>query len=73
MNLPGNEGRERRRRDRELALLERRLQAELRRELDAQLLELRRYVDGALNGIDQRIDGVLSRSLRALNQKTGGR
>lgn len=58
--------------ERELALLERRLMAELRRELDRQLLEHKRYVDGELGRINERIDGALARSLRALNLRQGG-
>jgi hypothetical protein len=73
VNVPGIAGLERRRLERELALLERRLRAELRTELDARLLELTRYVDGELETIQQRIDSVHTRALRALTAKTGGR
>lgn len=55
--------------ERELALLERRLMGELRRELDRRLLEQRRYVDDRCGEVDERIDGVLQRALRALNTK----
>lgn len=55
--------------ERELALLERRLMAELRRELDRQLLGHKRYVERELDGVNGRIDGVLQRALRALNTK----
>ena len=56
--------------ERELAALERRLLAELRRELDGRLLELTRYVDDELETIQQRIDGVHGKALRALTQRT---
>lgn len=59
--------------ERELALLERRLRAELRADLDARLLELTRYVDGELEALQQRVDGVHTEALRALTQRiTGG-
>ena len=56
--------------ERELRLLEDRLRAELRAELDARLLELTRYVDGELAAIQHRIDTVHSRALRALTHRT---
>jgi hypothetical protein len=43
--------------------------AELRRELDRQLLGHKRYVERELDGVNGRIDGVLQRALRALNTK----
>jgi hypothetical protein len=64
-------GREQRRLDRELAAIERRLHAELRRELDARLLELRDYVDDELETISGRIDNVHARALRALTHEIG--
>lgn len=59
--------------ERELALIERRLRAELRRELDERLLELREYIDTELTGIDERITTVHSRALRELTERIGGR
>lgn len=56
--------------ERELSLLEKRLLAELRRELDERLLELTRYVDGELETIQQRIDRVHSAALRELTRRT---
>ena len=56
--------------ERELARLERRLQAELRRELDQRLLELTRYVDGELESIQRRIDTVHTRALRELTRRS---
>ena len=56
--------------ERELALLEQRLRHELRRELDARLLELTRYVDGELEAIQTRIDTVHGKALRALTHRT---
>jgi hypothetical protein len=56
--------------ERELARLERRLRAELKRELDARMLELKRQVADELDEVNGRIDGVLKRSLRALNAPT---
>lgn len=55
--------------ERELALLERRLMAELRRELDRQLLAHKRRVEEEVDAVNERIDGVLQRALRALNTK----
>ena len=57
----------------ELALLERRLRAELRREQDARLLELRVYVDERLDEIEARVDTVHKRALRALTHTIGGK
>lgn len=60
--------------ERELAAIERRLRAELKRELDERVLEYRRYVDRELGALHTRIDTVLERSLRALNTpRKGGR
>ena len=56
--------------ERELSLLEKRLLAELRRELDERLLELTRYVNGELETIQQRIDRVHSAALRELTLRT---
>lgn len=58
---------------RELDRIERQLRAELRRELDARLLEHKATVAAELARLEQRIDGALARSLRALNPPTGGR
>lgn len=58
--------------ERELAALERRLQAELRRELDARLLELIRHVDAELEAINQRIDKVHAPALRLLTHRIRG-
>lgn len=55
--------------ERELSLLEKRLLAELRRELDERLLELTRYVNGELETIQQRIDRVHSAALRDLTRR----
>lgn len=57
--------------ERELALLERRLLAVLRSELDERLLELTRHVDGELASIQQRIDRVHTAALRELTKRTG--
>jgi hypothetical protein len=56
--------------ERELAAIERRLRAELKRELDERMLAYRRYVDRELGAVNDRIDGALARSLRALNAPT---
>jgi len=56
--------------ERELRLLENRLRAELRAELDLRLLELTRRVDDELEAIQQRIDTVHSRALRMLTHRT---
>ena len=56
--------------ERELALLEQRLRADLRAELDLRLLELTRYVDSELERIQTRIDTVHQRALRALTHLT---
>lgn len=56
--------------ERELALLEKRLRDELRRELDARLLELTQYVDDELAAIERRIDTVHQQALRALTHRT---
>lgn len=59
--------------ERELRLLEQRLRAELRRELDARLLDLIRHVDAELEAMQQRIDKVHAPALRLLtNQATKG-
>jgi hypothetical protein len=58
--------------ERELALLERRLLATLRSELDERLLELTRHVDGELESMQQRIDRVHTAALRELTKRTGG-
>ena len=55
--------------ERELALLEQRLRAELRRELDARLLELIRHVDAELESMQQRIDKVHAPALRLLTHR----
>lgn len=57
----------------ELALLERRLRAELRAELDARLLELRQHVDEQLEQLETRVDGIHRRALRALTHTIGGK
>lgn len=59
--------------ERELARIERRLRADLKREVDERMLEYRRYVDRELGALHARIDTVLARSLRALNQPTDRR
>lgn len=56
--------------ERELAALERRLLAELLRELDQRLLELIRHVDAELESIQQRIDKVHEPALRLLTHRT---
>lgn len=56
--------------EQELASLERRLRADLRRELDARLLELTRHVDAELESIQQRIDNVHAPALRLLTHQT---
>lgn len=56
--------------ERELAALERRLLAELRRELDERLLELRQHVDAELEAMQQRIDKVHEPALRLLTHQT---
>lgn len=55
--------------ERELARLERRLLNELRRELDARLLELVRHVDAELESMQQRIDKVHAPALRLLTHR----
>jgi hypothetical protein len=52
--------------ERELVALERRLLAELRRELDARLLELERRLQVDVADLNQRIDQVHEPALRLL-------
>jgi len=56
--------------ERELRLLEQRLRADLRAELDVRLLELTRHVDDELAELTQRVDTVHQRALRALTHRT---
>lgn len=56
--------------ERELVLLERRLQADLRAELDRRLLELKRDLQKQVDGLDERLTTVHSRALRALTHRT---
>jgi hypothetical protein len=56
--------------ERELRLLEDRLRAELRAELDLRLLALTRHVDAEIAELTQRVDTVHSRALRALTHRT---
>lgn len=56
--------------ERELAMLERRLLAELRRDLDGRLLELRQHVDAELAAMQLRIDKVHEPALRLLTHRT---
>jgi uncharacterized protein involved in exopolysaccharide biosynthesis len=71
VRIAGDDSRARRPLERELAELERRLRAELRRELDTRMLELRQHVDAELEAIQQRIDHVHTRALRALTDRIG--
>lgn len=55
--------------ERELRMLEQRLRAELRRELDERMLDLTRHVDAELEAMQQRIDSVHIPALRLLTHQ----